>query len=99
LYCSAVTPLLTGVVVRGGTVRRGGRLTGVLLRLDELAPPPVAAPEVVPPPMSCWAIATPADKKKIPVNAICANNRLIMGSTPCAKVGEAEKIEPRREQL
>jgi hypothetical protein len=49
--------------------------------------------------MSCWAMATPADKKKIPVNAICANNRLIMGSTPCAKVGEAEKIEPRREQL
>jgi hypothetical protein len=44
-------------------------------------------------------MATPADKKKIPVKAICANNRLIMGSTPCAKVGEAVKLELRPEQL
>ena len=71
-------PRLTGDGVRAGPDRRGGvRLIGVLLRVD--VAPPMAVPDVVPPPTSCWAIATPAVRKSAPANANPANNRLVIG--------------------
>jgi hypothetical protein len=104
-----VIPLFGGgVVVRGGGVRRGGRFTVVVARLgdEDVAPPPVAEPEVVPPPpISCWAVATPADKKKTAAKANRANNRLVIGSAPCAKLidsnslGKFEIITPQSQAV
>jgi len=67
-------PLVTGgnvrVVVRGGVRLGGGVRFTVVPRLDDVEPPPVAAPVVPPPTVSCWAMATPAKRNRTSVNRI-----------------------------
>src|SRR5207253_10200090 len=92
LYCSAVMPRLTGDGVRAGPDRRGGvRLIGVLPRVE--VAPPMAVPDVVPPPTSCWAIVTPAVRKSAPANASPANHRLVIEVTPYVKVSDLRQVE------